>query len=53
MTLLIFWNCPGGGGGSDGPLRGFDSVYRGDHGWGHSPLLDKSVLMMMLDYDRG
>ena len=26
----------GGGGGSAGPLRGFDSVYRGDHGWGHS-----------------
>ena len=26
----------GGGGGSAGPLQGFDSVDRGDHGWGHS-----------------
>ena len=25
-----------GGGGSTGPLQGFDSVDRGDHGWGHS-----------------
>ena len=25
-----------GGGGSAGPLQGFDSVDRGDHGWGHS-----------------
>ena len=30
------WNCPGGGGegGTAGPLQGFDSVDRGDHGWG-------------------
>ena len=26
----------GGGGGSTGPLQVFDSVDRGDHGWGHS-----------------
>ena len=26
----------GGGGGSAGPLQGFDSVDRGDHDWGHS-----------------
>ena len=26
----------GGGGGSAGPIQGFDSVDRGDHGWGHS-----------------
>ena len=40
MTFLTLWNCPGGGGGgggaSAGPLQGFDSVDRGDHGWGHS-----------------
>ena len=26
----------GGGGGSAGPLQGFDSLDRGDHGWGLS-----------------
>ena len=41
----------GGGGTSVGSLRGFDSVDR-KRLWLRT-LLDGSVLMMMLDYDRG